>query len=272
MKWVLLWAGCFCAYGQAVFDAASIKPHDPNDTNRIFPHFLPGGRFVSRGMPLRFVISVAYNVGFQSVRLSHGPDWAWAPDQAYDIEATASAGVFSPGMGSKPRAQRERQMLQALLADRFRLKIHPESKEMPVYALVVAKSGSRLDKSKIEEKDCGRESATVSCHTIQGGRGRGLHGEAVTLDDIASYVENWTDRPLLNKTGIAGLFNVQTSGWLDLQPGPPPPGGAKGESGAYLADMPTLPQVFDKLGLKMEQQRAKVEVFVIDNLARPTAN
>src|SRR5438477_154961 len=67
------------------FEVASVKPHKAADNRRSMPQFLPGGRFVSTGIPLRMVIATAYHVGFQSVRLSGGPDWINSPDGAYDI-------------------------------------------------------------------------------------------------------------------------------------------------------------------------------------------
>jgi uncharacterized protein (TIGR03435 family) len=164
-------------------------------------------------------------------------------------------------------------MLQSLLADRFHLKIHYENREVPVYAVVVAKNGPKLEKSKMTEIDC-KEGDPVGkgCHTIMGGMGRGLHGEAITVGDMIAYVENWTDRPLIDETGLTGLYNVQTSGWTPLRPGAPPAPGAKGEDGRDLADVPTLFTVLDGLGLKLESRKAPVKVYVIDHLEKPTAN
>src|SRR5438477_402425 len=158
------------------------------------PQFLPGGRFVSTGVPLRMVMAVAYHVGFQSVRLSGGPGWINSPEGAYDIQATAPAGVIPAGLPSKARDEQLKLMLQSLLADRFKLRIRRETKELPVYAVVVAKGGLKLEKAKVEEKDCSEAGTPgVPCHSLVGGRGRGLHGEAVSISDVLSYVENWTD-------------------------------------------------------------------------------
>jgi len=261
------------------FEAASVKPHAPGDNRFKLPEFLPGGRFVSSA-PLRIVIATAYNLPFNlSVRLSGGPDWLTKPDSVFDIEATAGPGGIPPGLTVKARNDRVKLMLRALLADRFKLAIHRETKEIPVYALVVGKGGPKLQKADIEEKDC-PESApatapgtpNTACHTFMGGRGRGLHSRAVDMSDLASFVENWTDRPLLDKTGIKGLFHIETSGWLPMEPGPPPAPGAKSEDGSEMADLPTLFGVFEQLGLKMESQRDRVDVYVIDHVARPSEN
>jgi len=255
------------------FEVASVKPHKADDGRPSMPGFLPGGRFVSKGIPLKFLIAVAYNVGYQSVRLSGGPGWINSGEGAYDIEAKAGPDANPPGTPGLVRAERMRLMLQALLADRFKLKIHRETKELPIYAVILGKNGPKLEKAKIEEKDCPEGGAPgVACHSFLGGRGRGLHGEAVSLADVLSYVENWTDRPLVDKTGVQGLFNVQTRGWQPSQPGPAPAPGAKAEDGGDLADLPTLFTLFTEMGLKLDAQKGTVDIFVIDHVEKPTEN
>jgi uncharacterized protein (TIGR03435 family) len=256
------------------FEVASVKPHKAGEPRRGM-QFLPG-RFTAAGVPLKMLIAGAYNVGFQSVRLTGGPDWIMSPDGAYDIEATTGKNAIPARIQGKARIDIMRQMLQSLLADRFKLQIRRESKEMPVYALVVGKNGPKLQKAKVEESGCvdteGGPTIGVSCHTLMGGRGRGLHGEAVSLEDVLGAVENWSDRPLVDKTGIQGLFNIQTRGWLPMQPGPPPPPGAKGEDGTELADQPTMFGIFELLGLKLEPQRAPVDIYIIEHVERPSEN
>jgi uncharacterized protein (TIGR03435 family) len=96
-------------------------------------------------------------------------------------------------------------MLQALLAERFKLVIHREVKETTIYVLVVGRGGPKLRKSDLEEKDCPMQpmtpianvNETVTCHQFHGGRGRGVHGRAVDISDLAAYMEVWTDRPLV---------------------------------------------------------------------------
>jgi uncharacterized protein (TIGR03435 family) len=141
---------------------------------------------------------------------------------------------------------------------------------------VVGKNGPRLEKSKIQEKDCLADKAEfgngATCHSFTGGQGRGLHGQAVNIEDVALYVSNWTDRPVVDKTGLHGLFNVQTDGWLAMRAGPAPPPDAKGEDGRLLADQPTIFEIFERLGLKLEPQRAPVDMFVIEHVERLMEN
>src|SRR5262249_26768132 len=108
--------------------------------------------------------------------------------------------------------------------------IRREPKEMPVYGLLVAKGGPKLQRADIDEKDCPEASLNAlgpvipttptpdACHAFNGGMGRGLHARAANMADLAAYVENWTDRPLLDKTGIKGLYRFETKGWLPMDP------------------------------------------------------
>jgi uncharacterized protein (TIGR03435 family) len=255
------------------FEVASVKANKSTDV-RPGLQVLPSGRLVITNIPLLIIVATAYDVPFQSNRLSGGPEWLRS--DRFDIEATPPAGVIPADAPSKVREQMVRQMLQTLLADRFKLTVRREMKEQPVYAAVVGKNGPKLEKSKLEEKDCdaGASTSTIgtTCHSFNGGRGRGLHGQAVDISDMVTFVSNWTDRPVVDKTGLKGLFNIQTDGWLPMQTGPPPAADAKGEDGKLLADQPTIFEIFERLGLKLEPQRAPVEMFVVEHAEKPTEN
>ncbi len=168
-------------------------------------------------------------------------------------------------------------MLQALLADRFKLKIRRETKEMPVYAIVVAKGGPKLEQADIQEKDCTEGPFIVmpgtpntACHSFIGGQVRAIHARAVSLADVGAYVENWADRPIVDKTGLDGLYRIETTPWQSMNLTSSPPG-AK-QDGVDVADLPTIFEVFDKLGLKLESQRGQVETYVIDHVEKPSEN
>ena len=162
-------------------------------------------------------------------------------------------------------------MLQTLLADRFKLVMRRESREMPVYALAVSRNGPKLQKAAIDEKDCTEAPVdkTLPCHVLNGGQGRGLQGDAVTMPDTLLFVENWSDRPMIDKTGIQGLYNIQTEGWVPLLPG-------QGESSRDedLADpaRPTLFMIMDRLGLTLEPQKVSVDRWIIERVERPAGN
>lgn len=249
------------------FEVTSVRP-DKEDPRRLRQmQFLPSGRFNATNIPLQAVIARAYNITY-SAQLTGGPDWVRS--DRFDIEATA---LIPTGLSDTAREERMRLLLRSLLQDRFKLTIRSETKELPVYAVVKSKQGPKLQKAKIDEKDC-PESATsgADCHQFVGGQGRGLHGKAVDMSDLALFVSNWTDRPVIDKTGIKGLFEIESQPWQPFIPGPAPDSGAKSEDGSELGGLPTLFTVFDQLGLKLEPQRAPLETFVIEHVEKPNEN
>jgi uncharacterized protein (TIGR03435 family) len=85
-------------------------------------------------------------------------------------------------------------------------------------------------------------------------------------------LQNWTDRPLFDKTGITGFYNIQTEGWVPMRP-PAVGAAAQGcQAAAIASDRPTLFEIFEKLGLRMEPKRAMVDMFVIEHVERPSGN
>ena len=268
-----------CAQSQAehlAFEVASIRSNNSTDLRGTQLQFLPGGKFVARNVPLVVIVATAYNLPFQSTRLTGGKDWNDLALGKYDIEAKADDAAFPPGLSSKVHDDNMRLMLQSLLEERFKLKMRREPKEQPVYALVAAKNGPNLQKSKMQAKDCDGEPTGLAegCHSVSGGQGRGIQGDAISIADVALFVQNWTDRPVVDKTGLTDLYTIRTEGWLPMRQRPPSPEGAPKGREAELndPDRPTLAKVFEQLGLKMESQRAVVDMFVIEHVERPAAN
>jgi len=102
-----------------------------------------------------------------------------------------------------------------------------------------------------------------------------MHAQAVSASDLASYASGWADRPVIDKTGLTGLFNIQTEGWVPMRPRPARPSGQDSTpEDLAFADpaRPTLFQIFDRLGLKLESQKAPIETFVIESVERPSEN
>jgi len=263
----------------AEFEVVSIKAHRADDPTQHDPQFSPGyARFTSTGSALRHIIAFAYGVPNTGGRLTGGPPWISSSTASYDIEATIPKGVIPAGMPYSEARQRLLPMVQNLLRDRFHLRVHQEVLEMPVYAVAIAKDGPRLQKAAFEERDCpGPEtpaSASVSCHKLAGGRGRGIRGFAVTLNDFFQYLEPWIDRPLVDQTGLDGLFNIQTSGWREFHPQDPndPNANVTAATNPAAADLPMLPEVFEKLGLKIKAQKGRAAAIVIDGVQKPSEN
>jgi uncharacterized protein (TIGR03435 family) len=268
MRYLLVLACCLPAFAQApAFEAATIKPSQAEDFRRVEMKFLPGGRLVATNFPLQVLIATAYDVPYQSARLTGGPDWIRS--NRFDVEAVAPTGAIPGGASSKQQHAIVCQMLQALLADRFKLAIRKEPKEMPVYLLAVAKSGPKLEHATINEQDCGAGVTPdgISCHAFLGGQGRGLHGQAVDMNDLARAIENFTDRVVVNRTALDGLYHIETSGWINMRGKLPAPGD-KAEDGRDFADVPTLFRVLDGLGLKLENGHSFADLLTITHVEK----
>src|SRR5205823_314044 len=136
---------------------------------------------------------------------------------------------------ASPSLQRERLrlMLQSLLADRFKVRIRRETKEVPVYAMVVGKNGAKLQKSTIDDTRCSATSTnkpqvtrlftlidSASCHSFAGAPRFGLRGEAIDMWDLAAVVERFSDRPVLDRTGLTGLYRIAIPAWELREPSP----------------------------------------------------
>jgi len=251
------------------FEVASVKP------NKSGAHFYsmiqPGGRFTATNNTVRDLILNAYEI--PPYRLSGGP--SWIDSEGYDVEAKPADGAIPPGLRGRPLWNKRGAMLRALLADRFHLEIRTESKEMPLYEISVAKNGPKLTKSTL---DC---SADIDpCHGFSGNpRRMSLMG--VDMDDLASILTGYAGRPVLNKTGVSGVFDnlLQWNVFYGRQRPTPttdetprPPGHYEGE----MPDPDSLPDLGtaleQQLGLKLESRKGPVDTYVIERVERPSEN
>jgi bla regulator protein BlaR1 len=258
------------------FEVASVKPNTSTGVRDLQMQTLPGGTLIYIDVPLRVIISQAYNLPYNSLEWITGPKWI--DSEKFDIEAKAAPGAIPAGLSQKQRNDKTMLMLQAVLADRFKMTTHVDIKQGPVYSMVVSKNGLKLPKAKIEEKDCPEVSTpTENCHDFRGGQGQGVHGKTIDMSDLASFLQNWTDHPVIDNTGFKGLFDIDTEGWVSMRPRPIPPGERNENQAAEdraFADpaRPTLQQVLDKVGLKLESTKGPVQVLVIDRIERPSEN
>ncbi len=161
-------------------------------------------------------------------------------------------------------------MIRGLLADRFRLVMRVENKTMSVYALTVASGGSKLQKSAITNKDCTFDTDSQGCHNFVAGLGHPLNAKAIDMDDLAHYIGNWTDLPVVNRTALSGLFTVNTEGWAPMRLPPPPPNATPAAN--PFAGLPTIFTVLGKLGLELKRQAAILPVYTAERIERPAAN
>jgi uncharacterized protein (TIGR03435 family) len=227
---------------------------------------LPNGNLEARAVPVLLLVQYAYDVPANpSPRLAGLPAWR----DAYNIDARAPANAIPAGLPEIEKRRRTQRMMRALLADRFKLTMRADQKTMPVYALVVASGGAKLQRSVIAEKDCIFDTGSAdSCHHFATGRGHPLIARGVSMDDLASYIENWADLPVLNRTTLNGLFAVQTEGWTPMRLPPPPPGN---EAAERFDDLPTIFTVLRTLGLELRKQEATVPVYTVEHIERPSS-
>jgi bla regulator protein BlaR1 len=262
------------AVAPVLFEVASVKPNGSPDLRSMRMQGLVGGTLIYNNVPLRVIISQAYSLPFNSLEWISGPKWI--DSEKFDIEAKAAQGAIPAGLSEKHRNDKLMLMLQTVLADRFKMTTHLDTKQGPVYSLVVSKTGLKLPKAKIEEKDCPEVSTrTENCHGFEGGQGNGIHGKTVDMSDLASFLNNWSGHPIIDDTGAKGVFDIDTEGWVPMRPRPgPPPGTEPSAEDRAFADpaRPTLQQVLDKVGLKLESTKGPVQVLVIDHIERPSEN
>lgn len=253
----------------AAFATIAIKPARSADPRKARVRVLPNGDLIARSIPLITLLSYAYDLPANpSPLLSNLPDWTHL--EKYDIDAKAPANALPPKLQGSEVRSRIQQMIRGLLADRFRLVTRVENKPMSVYALTVASGGPKLQKSVVVEKTCIFDTAPDGCHDFVGGFGHPLHAKAIDMDDLVHYIGNWTDLPVVNRTGLRGLFTVNTEGWLPMRLPPPPPNSVPQAN--PFAGLPTIFTVLDKLGLELKRQVDILPVFTVERIERPTGN
>jgi uncharacterized protein (TIGR03435 family) len=199
-------------------------------------------------------------------RITGGP--SWIDTDLFDIEAKTEGG--SPGAIPRERLQ---PMLQSLLEDRFQLKFHWETRDTLVYALTVGKGGSRL---KLSE-DQSAISAYAANVPIEQRRGIMIRvgdawvGNAVKLSDMVSFLSRQTRRPVLDRTGLEGMFDFKMNWVLPSRPAlgaPPAP-----EATPSASDPgPSIFTAIQEIGLKLESAKTPLEVLVVDSVQKPSEN
>lgn len=251
------------------FDVASVKPNRSADPGGSFSA-RPGGRLEVRNNTLRNMVRNAYQL--QDFQIVGGPDWL--RNDRFDV--TANAPTQNPTM------QEFMAMAQALLADRFKLVVHRETRDVPIYALALARSdgrlGARLTRSTT---DCAALAAVArrggpppapnpnvrpSCGT-RSLPGRILAG-GVTMADLARNLSIFAGRPTVDQTRLAGAFDLE----LEFTPDQLPPDSTlpAGNPRPPLDGGSLFTAVQEQLGLKLESQRGPVEVLVIDSAQQPS--
>ena len=254
------------------FEVASIKPSPP-DARGMFIRPGPGGGVSITNMSLKEMIVLAWRV--QPFQISGGP--AWLDSVHYDV-------IAKPETRSAPLEIVS--MLQALLEDRFQLAIRRETRELPIYALVLAKKDGKLGPGLRESKEGSctppdpnkpppplrlGERPTLGCGGMAMSM-RSYTAVSVPVANLAPGLSRLLGRTVVDKTGLTGKFDVDVEWTPDqTQALQPPPGvPAPPTSGGEAPSIFTAFQ--EQLGLKFESQKGPVEILVIERAEKPSEN
>ena len=267
---VMMLLVCAAALGaQPAFEVASVKPHamPQGFVRRAWsakiecPPFhcgIAGMRFTEETASLVDLIMDAYQV--RRFQIAGLPGWGDTGKDVYDIAARFPEG-------QTPTLEAARHMLQTLLAERFQLKVHRETRDLPVYALVVGRGGSKLKRAPA---------------------GKTCDGDALEDDPGAAFHSSWelvpellgmfAERPVIDKTGMSGQYctadGQEARTALDMRAIMSGRGGIRGvpERGDSDSTANVFSEVQQKWGLRLEAQKGQAEIIVIDHVERPSAN
>jgi uncharacterized protein (TIGR03435 family) len=197
-------------------------------------------------LPLRSLVQIAWSIN-ETSRVLGAP--AWATETMYNIEAKVAGEDVAAF--SRLEAGPRNQMLQALLEQRFNLRTHLETRDLPVYDLVVAKSGAKLKEAAPDEV----------AKPMLWMRNRGeIDSSSMPLHSVLYMLSRELDRPVVDKTGLAGKYDFA----LKFSPA---------MSAASDSQDPSIfTAIQEQLGLKLEPSKAPLPVVVIDSVQKPTKN
>lgn len=257
------------------FEVASIKPSAGGPGSFIGTE--RNGVFNAKNMPLLGIISQAY--GVQGFQIYGAP--SWTRSETFDIVAKpeVSEGAGPSKETSAARWANLLLRLQGLLESRCSLKVHRETKELPVLDLVVAKGGLKLLPSECLVFDPQNPPPNPPsgenpkfCGNLGQHRQGELSGYGNEMATFVQWLARQTNRTVIDKTGYAAKFNVKLEWTPEILAGGPNAEG-KGENPAPGANGPSLfTALQEQMGLKLENSKGPVEVLVIDHVDRPTGN
>ena len=247
------------------YEVVSIKPHKDEDGG-MMSRSMPDG-FTSTGTTLQLLIRGAYDKEENEILGAPG----WFSSEKYDIKAKiddADIEAFKKLDREQANTMRDR-MMQGMLADRFKLVLHHETREWPTYALVVAKSGSKLQDSKPENHKDGfsmRVSRTE------------MSAQGAPVSSIVRFLSGQLGHHVIDKTGLTGKYDytlkwAPEEGERNMFPAASPGSGGSVPPTASDSNGPSIfTALQEQLGLKLESQKGPVDVLVIDHAEKPTAD
>lgn len=256
---------------QPAFEVASIKRSDPAGGGTQIG-VSPGGVFTAKNVTIKALIQQAYEV--RDFQISGGP--GWLDTERYDITAKGQTGVSEDDVRKMTKEQLrrlEKQFLleaRSLLADRFQLKVHQDTKELPVFALVIAKGGAKLRLTP-GGGDASEGMNGLTMKRNEAGQWE-LTGHGVPAS-LVKILSRQVGRTVVDRTGLTGDYDFKITFSPDIGQRPPDPGGEGGSRQLADAEVPSIfTALQQQLGLRLDAQKAPVEVVVIDSVQKPSAN
>jgi uncharacterized protein (TIGR03435 family) len=262
---------------EPAFETASIRPNLSGGLSNINP--MPNGRLIVTNASVRSLILRAF--GLHDSQLIGAP--AWIDTERFDVDARAEPARGGP--------QALIPMLRTLLIDRFALRAHTEARELPAYVLVLARNDRPLGSGiRSTQADCSTAPVMTGPEVIASGKNgwppcgmsstapvttvsdggvtisATIRRSAIEMKDFATSLQGDVGRPVVDRTGLAGRFDVQYSYVLRRPP----------NQTTQLAPTSVAPTIFvaleEQLGLKLDSQRAEIPVLVVDAVERPSEN
>jgi uncharacterized protein (TIGR03435 family) len=232
----------------AAFDVVSIKRSAAGGQESMVAH--PGGQLTATSLPLRFLIRATYQV--QDDQIQGGPEWI--STERFDVMAKAEANTPLPQLVP---------MLKALLRDRFKLVVHSEQRELPMFALVALPGNGRRGPG-LRDTACAALDIDLNrpqqqrCANISQGRGR-LTLRGMPLSQLLPFLAPVVNRTVVDRTALDGRYDIDLTWTPELS-----------STAAEAVSIFTALQ--EQLGLKLESTKGPVDVLVIDHVERPTEN
>jgi uncharacterized protein (TIGR03435 family) len=249
------------------FDVVSIRQNISNQRRGPMNLTASPDGFHVEGQALQNLLLTAYTTkagGLFLNNIQNLPDWGQR--DRYNVDARISDDDRGAWNDPKNQPAMLEEMLQAMLADRFKLVVHREVKEKPVYELVIAKSGAKFAETKPDE-------ARPAGQTLPGGgvMGQGADGAThmynMSMNLLAALLTSKSDRTVLDKTGLTGRYSLDIR---EPQQMAAPSAGSNGESEDERR--PAVADALKSVGLELKSAKDQVELLVIDHVDRPTEN
>jgi uncharacterized protein (TIGR03435 family) len=250
------------------FDVISVRPSDPGSQG-VRIRLTPDG-YMMQNIPVDFLLREGLQLSPDQV----AGEPQWARSQGWNISAKVAAEDV-PALGQMNFDERRRMFIK-VLTERFGLKYHTEQRELPVYALVPGKGGPKLTASTHvpDESQPGKGAAGK----LMMGPGR-VSGEGTTMQFLADALSRQLGRAVKDKTGLAGRYDFTLTWTPEAGSGSGAgdrPGGPESAGGGPTLDPGSGASLFtavqEQLGLKLEPQKAMVDVVVVDSVEKPAEN